>query len=633
VSLCQEFAQPDGGAAAAADFYEQLVDMAPDAMLVVDGEGVVTLANRQCESLLGWKPAELVGQPLSVLLPPDAREVHDRNRPSRLAGPHRRSMGSGMAFTAIRADGTEVPVDISLSPIQTPNGTVVAAAIRPATAIREVEHALHDSVCEEAIAALRRATGRFQASIEHLQEALSVFTAIRDETGAITDFRWEFANVAASSITGYAPADLEGRTLMEVLPDHGPSGMLDVYRAVVETGEPYVDPSLSYEDVWGDGRRVRRVFDVRATKLDDGFVVVTREVTEQRAQQEELARQRSALEQANTEMKLRNNLADMLQSCLTFDEAYSVTTQACGDLFTGYSGSLSVMHPSRDVVELKGIWGTTAAGGRIFAPNDCWALRRGRPHVSGPASPRCTHLPESAAITLCVPMVAQSEMTGLFQVTAPLAGPDDNLETSSAGQLAITIAAQLSMAFANLRLRDSLREMAIRDPLTGLYNRRFMEETLNRELSLATRNNTEVALVAIDIDHFKRFNDTHGHDAGDAVMEAVGDVLSRHLRSSDVACRFGGEEFVVILPDCSLDNAQERAEDLRRHVSSLRIPHGRIELPGPTISCGVACFPHHGTTPQLLMSTADAALYAAKEGGRDKVVAAPPDLTILDGHL
>ena len=222
-------------------------------------------------------------------------------------------------------------------------------------------------------------------------------------------------------------------------------------------------------------------------------------------------------------------------------------------------------------------------------------------------------------------MLGQSEMMGVVHLTSPMnnATAGDDLDDGPTRQLAITVAGQMSMAFANLRLRDSLREMSIRDPLTGLFNRRYMEESLSRELSRSEHDNTTVGVLVIDVDHFKAFNDTHGHDGGDVVLEAVADVFSRHSRTSDIACRFGGEEFVVILPDCSVDDARLRAEEFRRRVSALRVPFANVELSGPTISCGVAAFPLHGVTADELIHAADGALYAAKKAGRDQVVIAP----------
>jgi diguanylate cyclase (GGDEF)-like protein len=150
-----------------------------------------------------------------------------------------------------------------------------------------------------------------------------------------------------------------------------------------------------------------------------------------------------------------------------------------------------------------------------------------------------------------------------------------------------------------------------------------MEETLNRELSLAARNKTEVGVLVIDVDHFKAVNDEHGHDGGDAILAAVGEVLMRHSRTSDVACRLGGEEFILILPNCSLEDAELLADKLRQQIAGLRVAYDGIELHGPTISCGLAAFPEHGRSMKALIHLADTALYAAKTAGRDQVVVAP----------
>ncbi len=474
---------------------------------------------------------------------------------------------------------------------------------------------------ERALAAVRSSEERFRSTIENLDESLSVFTAIRDSSGYIVDFRWEFVNSAAAEMTGFSAEEQVGHTLMELLPGSGPNGVLDIYRNIVETGDPYVERSLWQKMVWGDGLLRRRAFDVRATKLDDGLVILTRDVTEQREQEDELACQRVDLQRSNTEMRLLNGLADMLQGCATADDAYSAAKQWCAELFSEFSGSISIMQPSGDAVEIKAKWGQPA-GAVSFPSADCWALRSGRPHLSASGA-RCEHLAGSPALQcLCVPMAGPSEALGLIQVMSSVAERGD-LEDGPARALAIIVAAQLSMAFANLRLRDSLREMSIRDPLTGLFNRRYMEETLDRELSHAARSQTEVGILVIDVDHFKAFNDTHGHNAGDAVLAAVGEVLIRYSRASDVACRLGGEEFILILPNCSVDDAQLLADKLRARVSALRVAYRGIELQGPTISCGVSSFPRHGQSSKSLIDLADTALYAAKTAGRDRVVVAP----------
>jgi diguanylate cyclase (GGDEF)-like protein len=183
---------------------------------------------------------------------------------------------------------------------------------------------------------------------------------------------------------------------------------------------------------------------------------------------------------------------------------------------------------------------------------------------------------------------------------------------------ASAVAERISMALANLRLRDVLRDQSIRDPLTGLFNRRYMEATLERELRRAARDNQSLAFLMIDIDHFKMFNDTFGHQAGDILLRAVGEFLGHGTREEDVACRFGGEEFVLILADTSLEIAYRRAEVLREELARLAVQHKGQTLGKITMSVGIAAFPEHGTSSEELIRKSDTALYKAKEDGRDR---------------
>jgi diguanylate cyclase (GGDEF)-like protein len=164
-----------------------------------------------------------------------------------------------------------------------------------------------------------------------------------------------------------------------------------------------------------------------------------------------------------------------------------------------------------------------------------------------------------------------------------------------------------------------LKQQAIRDGLTGLHNRRYLDETLPRELQRAERQKQPVGIIMLDIDHFKRFNDTYGHDAGDTLLRAVGAVLQEHTRGDDIVCRYGGEEFMLVLPGASLAATQQRAEELRTEVQALMVEHGGQALAQVTVSLGVAGFPAHGTTADSLIRAADQALYQAKRGGRNRV--------------
>jgi diguanylate cyclase (GGDEF)-like protein len=189
-------------------------------------------------------------------------------------------------------------------------------------------------------------------------------------------------------------------------------------------------------------------------------------------------------------------------------------------------------------------------------------------------------------------------------------------------QLAETVADRVSLALVNLRLRETMRQQSIRDPLTNLFNRRYLEETLERETQRAARRGLPLGIIMLDIDHFKNFNDTFGHAAGDALLRELGTFLRLHVRQEDIPCRYGGEEFTLILPEATRDVTRQRAETLCREVAQLRVQHAGQPLGAVTLSLGVAVFPDQGATGETVLRAADAALYAAKRLGRNRVAVA-----------
>lgn len=283
-------------------------------------------------------------------------------------------------------------------------------------------------------------------------------------------------------------------------------------------------------------------------------------------------------------------------------------------------------------MEAVGTWGDTLDTEKTFAPDDCWALRRGKIHqVIDSTSPLlCAHVSGCpAGGHLCVPLAAQGETLGVLCVERPSQSPDLSLrhpegQIEALARQASAVGERISLALANLRLREVLRRQSIRDPLTGLFNRRYMEESLEREVRRAARNDESVALLILDLDRFKQFNDTFGHPAGDALLRGFGDFLSQRTRGQDVACRYGGEEFVLILAYSDVDGACKRAELLREELKQLTVQHAGQVLGRISCSIGVSAFPGHGTTVEELLRTADQALYRAKTEGRDRVVVAPP---------
>lgn len=312
--------------------------------------------------------------------------------------------------------------------------------------------------------------------------------------------------------------------------------------------------------------------------------------------------------------------AGMLQSCRSIDEAIAISRQAMERLLPNCGSSLYLIRASQDLAECIGSWGPPAASSAgLFPPQDCWALRRGQPFESDDVvhEVHCAHvhaIDAAGAWSICIPLVAHGEMLGLVNFTCR--------QAPATAQRVVMVSAveQLSLGLSNLRLQDTLRTQSIRDPLTGLYNRRYLEESLTRELARCERVNKPLSVLMVDLDHFKRFNDTHGHDGGDALLTHAGRVLQAHCRAEDIACRYGGEEFTVILPEVDAERARQRAEEIRLAVEKLEVQHRRERLGAVTASIGVGTFPDSARAMDELVRRADAALYKAKQQGRNRVV-------------
>jgi diguanylate cyclase (GGDEF)-like protein len=331
------------------------------------------------------------------------------------------------------------------------------------------------------------------------------------------------------------------------------------------------------------------------------------------------------------QMSLLNDMGDLLQCCGNTEEAFGVVAQSARKVLSvSTSGALFVFKTDRDALQAVASWGPPVASEPGFSPGECWALRRGQAYWS--EHPRegviCAHLKNPVAASyLCVPVMARGETLGIVHVQYNRSESAKGTEAfeslqQSQQRLAVAVSGQVGLSLASLQLRETLREQSIRDPLTGLFNRRFMQESLDRELLRAARKQRPLAVVFVDLDHFKLFNDTFGHDAGDEVLRSISEVLRTHYRGDDVVCRYGGEEFAIILPESTASEAAKRTEDLRDRVKKLKILHNGKALNTMSISAGVAAYPEHAAEGAELLRRADSGLYLSKFEGRDRVTIA-----------
>ncbi len=362
-----------------------------------------------------------------------------------------------------------------------------------------------------------------------------------------------------------------------------------------------------------------------ATTFDGKYMVICNDLTESRRTQDELILTNEKLkawiyelELNNKRMHLLHQMGDDLQACRNINDAYAVIRRLVPLLFPKTTGALYDLDASGRFLKTVASWGRRSANEGLIAEEACLALRNGGIFRGSPsiADCSCSHMGSSRAVDfLCVPMLDAGEPQGLLHL---------NLQQSKeyekgAQELALVVTEHLTLSLSNLKLREMLHMQAVRDPLTGLFNRRYMEESLEREFHRADRKQSPVSIMMLDIDHFKRFNDNHGHDAGDALLKSFGAILQNLVRKEDIACRFGGEEFILILPDTTLEIAANRAEHFRKELKCTSFKHQNQGIGTVTVSLGVATYPDHGPNTEAVIRKADEALYRAKNLGRNRV--------------
>ncbi|TVU55125.1 MAG: PAS domain S-box protein [Arthrospira sp. PLM2.Bin9] len=589
--------------------YRRIIETTLEGVWIIDEDAKTTFVNQRMADMLGYTPSEMIGMGLMDFL----------NFPEQLQTQNyleRRKQGIQEQHTCKfqRRDGTALWAIISTTPMLDDQGNFLGA-IGLLTDISELVNIQE---------ALKTSEMQLSGILNSSLDGIMAFRSVRDDRGQIIDFEWLLVNPSAGKIVGKSADDLIGQRLLEQLPGHQKSGLFEQYVEVVQSGQS------SKKEFYYNQDGIDCWFENISVKLGDGFAVTFRDITAIKQSEqalslanEQLTNRINELDQRHTEMLILSEMSDFMQAALTVQEACEAISYLLEPLFPECAGGIFLMVASRDSLEMIASWGKECTSVSNFVPKDCWALRRGRVHLCNheKGGISCRHIQVSSTLscTLCIPMMAQGETLGLLYLSTESA-----IALSEAKQQAAsTVAEQIAMAIANLNLRETLQHQSIRDPLTGLFNRRYLEEYLNQEIARAKRQQHAVGVIMIDVDNFKHFNDIYGHDAGDFVLQKVGEVLKSMVRESDVACRYGGEEMTLILPSSSLENTSMRAEQIREAIAALVLSHNHQHLGSITASLGVAAFPKHGSLGIDVIQAADVALYRAKNEGRNRVVTIP----------
>lgn len=586
---------------------ERLINSSLDGIFAFDRDGFFTVWNPGMERIFGISAQEALGRPVFQACPflkelgedvnfaaaLKGNRIISRDKPYSIPGTNKQGYFEGYYGPMLNARDGEVIGGLAI--------------IRDVTERRLAEEAKQAS------------EHRYRELFENAYEM--VYTL--DMDGSITSI-----NKAAERITGYARDEaLQMKFSQFVAPEFQQNAQRMIDQQIANEA-----PITQEIDILAkDGRRVTLEVSNRLIFQQGkpvGIQGIARDITERKRTEEALQQANKKLEawvedleQRTHDMTLLSEMGDILRACLTTEEVYEVIVRVAQEVFPVLGGALYVIGPLRNIVEAVAEWGDASNLELTFAPDECWALRRGRVHCVEDTSVgllcRHLHAPLPKGY-MCVPMMAQSEAVGILHLTQP----EDAQMPKSKQRLAMAMAEHLAMALSNLRLHETLRNQSIRDQMTGLFNRSFMEESLELELRRAGRTQNPLSVIMLALDNFQELTDSYGLDAGDSILRRTGMLLQANVRKGDIACRFSGQTFILILPQAGLEVGRQRAETLLELVRTLEVKN-QSELVGHiSASVGLAVYPNNGQTVEALIRSVEAALNRAKVSGGNRAIGA-----------
>ena len=462
-----------------------------------------------------------------------------------------------------------------------------------------------------------RGISRFYAQLiaENSTDAIAVLDA---------EARIEWVNASYEAITEFSAEECIGKPPGEMLtgPDTDRSALRELSLAGSQgraLRRELIQYRKSGDRYWAE-IVVTPILDERERLTH--YLVVARDVTDRKLLEAEREQARVLERARQAERRVLSKTTEWLYAARSLEDLYNVVESCAPKLMPQSSGGLYIYSNSRDVLDLAVSWGT-APSPQYLEPDESWALRRGRAYHFGIEEIEfpCGHHHEDTTSSFCLPLLAHGETIGMLWCHSVEEQVDGEEGHARFWDVALMLAEQVSLTIANVRLRQELQDRSIKDPLTGLWNRRYFLDTLRREKGRADSNELGFALISIDIDHFKRFNDHHGHDAGDLVLRRVASALVETAGAAGIVCRVGGEELAVICPDLDEQGAMELAHRLQTTIKRVEIVYQGEILPCVTFSAGVSTYPSDHSSLDDLMRNADNALYQAKRAGRDRILA------------